>query len=397
MATYGKTKGVTPMSQIKSLFIKAMEGIDLSPAARKHYPKEIALLSRHHNGRSPVELTPREIRYYLDEKRLKVPQGLLLQIVNALCFFYTHVLDWAWNPSQMLSLPTRKALASVETPLRRRFIRDMELRNLTPGTRLNYLSQVERFARYHWKCPSLLGQKEIRDYLIHKLEVERQSISAVRTAMTALRFLYTWSLGRPQDFQGIPLPKGRNRLPVVLAQEEVAQFLEAVSCPKYRAIFSVLYGAGLRVSELTGLQVGNIDCKRKMIRVNQGKGRKDRYVHLSPALEKAIAEYRKIYEPKAVLFPGSAPTVPLRDRTVSKACARYAKRAGLTKHVTAHVFRHSFATHLLENGTKIRDIQLQLGHRSVRTTEIYLKVARTSICSTTSPLDLLPKIPSLTE
>jgi len=390
-------EGVTPMSLTKSLFLKAMEAVDLPISTQNRYARELILLCRHHGGRSPVELSPPEIRHYLDQLRLKVPQAVLAVSVHAICFFYTHVVDWVWNPCKMLSLPTRKALTARETPLRRRFLQDMELRNLKPGTRLNYLSQVERFARFFWKSPCQLGQKEIRQYLLYLLEVERKSISAVRTAMTALRFLYRWSLERPQDFQGIPLPKGSDRLPTVLAQEEVVLLLNEVKNLKHLALFSTLYGTGLRVSELTSLKVKDLDFKRKVVFVHQGKGGKDRCVMLSPTLEELLSRYRQAYKPRSILFPGLDPNVPIGDRSVSKASSKYAKKVGLTKQVTAHVFRHSFATHLLESGVDLRTIQLLLGHSSISSTQVYVKLARNKICSTTSPLDLLPKLSSAKE
>jgi integrase/recombinase XerD len=189
--------------------------------------------------------------------------------------------------------------------------------------------------------------------------------------------------------KGVVSPKKEMKLPVILSAAEVAQFLAAITSLKHRAILMTAYATGLRVSEVVALQVADIDSSRMVIRVRQGKGHKDREVMLSPRLLAVLREYWKMVKPKNWLFPGQIPDRPLTAKSVSNACVKAGRNAGLDKHVTVHTLRHSFATHLLESGTNIRTIQLLLGHRSLRTTAVYTHVSAGSLQATQSPLDRL--------
>ena len=188
------------------------------------------------------------------------------------------------------------------------------------------------------------------------------------------------------------MPKRPSRLPVILSREEVLRFLDALERPKHRAIFAAIYAAGLRVSEATHLKVGDIDSQRMMLRVEQGKGQKDRYVMLSDRLLAELLAYWKLARPALWMFPGNRPEKPITRDAVERACIRARLASGVQKPFTPHSLRHTFATHLLELGTDVRTIQLLLGHRSLSTTTIYLKVATSTVCSTSSPFDLLPRV-----
>ena len=217
--------------------------------------------------------------------------------------------------------------------------------------------------------------------------------------MAALRFLYRVTLRKRWSFDDvIPAPKKPQSLPVVLSPQEVVRFLDAVQAAKHRAILTTCYAAGLRISEAIGLTVSVIDSQRMVLRIANGKGQKDRYVMLSPKLLAVLRAWWKVQRPRHWLFPGARPEAPITRSAVQLACQRASRRARLGKAVTPHLLRHTFAVHLLEAGTDLRTIQLLLGHRSLQTTSRYLRVATTKVCSTTSPLDLLPRpVPERTQ
>ncbi|KVQ98751.1 integrase [Burkholderia ubonensis] len=279
------------------------------------------------------------------------------------------------------------------TELRRRMIEDMRVRNLAANTQRAYLQQVRGFAQYFGRSPALLGPEEIRTYQLHLVEVQRRSRSTLVVATAALRFLYTITLKRDWAIEEIPMSKVPRRLPVILSPDEVMRFLEAIPSIKYRAILMTAYAGGLRISEVTRLRVGDIDSQRMVLRVEQGKGQADRYVMLSPRLLEILREYWRIGRSQNWLFPGRLPDQPIGDAIVRQACDGARCRAGISKPITPHTLRHTFATHLLESGTDVRTIQLLLGHRSLATTSRYLKVATSTVCATTSPFDRLPLQP----
>jgi len=265
------------------------------------------------------------------------------------------------------------------TPLRQRMLEDMEMRNLSARTQKSYVRQVAQFAKHFDKSPDQLGAEEIRTYLLSLVRRDA-SCNQFNVSRCALRFFYEVTLKR--EFPDIVCAKKPKKLPVVLSQSEVGQLLAAPKKLKHRAIVTTLYAAGLRVSELVGLRVTDIDSQRMVIRVRQGKGNKDRYVMLSPKLLALLREYWKERRPKERLFPVTV-------RCVQLLCAAMARKAKLGKRVSPHTLRHCFATHLLENGENIRKIQVLLGHRSVQTTARYLHVSMEAITSTYSPLDRL--------
>jgi len=279
------------------------------------------------------------------------------------------------------------------TPLRQSMLDDMRIRNFTQNTQRSYQEQVFRFAQHFGRSPEELGPDDVRAYQIHLLEVRKLSAGSRSIAAAALRFLYKVTLKRDWAVEYIPLPKLPTRLPVILSPEEVSGFLNAVGNIKHRVILEVAYAAGLRVSELTHLKVSDIDSKRMVLRVEQGKGQKDRYVMLSPELLERLRAYWKIARPQDWLFPGKVAGQPITRFAVELVCQRARRRCGMQKPITPHSLRHAFATHLLERGTDVRTIQLLLGHRSLATTSRYLKLATSTVCATRSPFDLLPQPP----
>lgn len=278
------------------------------------------------------------------------------------------------------------------TELRQRYLQDLRLRNYAPKTLQAYVECVSLFARYFKRSPEELGPEHIREYQRFLVEEKKCSWSRFNQTVCALRFLYRNTLGRDWAISHIPFPRKQKKLPVVLSRDEAAVFLAAIRRLKYRTILSLCYGAGLRISEALHLHVSDIDSKRMLIRVRQAKGHKDRYVMLSPKMLELLREYWKADRPTSWLFPGRGKDRPLDATSLQHACQRARSDSGITKPVTPHTLRHSFATHLLEAGANIRTIQLLLGHNSLQTTAVYTHVSQTTVGETVSPFDLLPTL-----
>jgi len=278
------------------------------------------------------------------------------------------------------------------TYLRQRMTEDMQVRNLSPHTQASYVQQVSLFARYFDKSPEILSAEDIRTYQLYLTNERKLAPCSILIAVAALRFLYKVTLHREWTFENIiPAPKKPQTLPVVLSPEEVLQFLGCVQSSKHRTILTICYATGLRISEATRLIPTDIDSQRMVVRVDQGKGQKDRYVMLSPRLLEILRDWWRAAKPKQWLFTGDIPGKHISKAAVQRACKKAHGLCRISKPITPHSMRHAFAVHLLESGTDVRTIQLLLGHRSLATTARYLRIATSKVCSTISPLDLLPR------
>jgi site-specific recombinase XerD len=275
------------------------------------------------------------------------------------------------------------------TPLRQRMIDDMQLRNFSPGTQKGYISHVAAFARYFNRRPEELDQEAVRQYLLYLINDRKLSAEAVNQHSSALKFLYLTTLELPWSDVDFPRARREHKLPVVLSSEELLLFFDNIAGLKYRAALMVCYGAGLRVSEAVSLKVSDIDSKRMLIRVEQGKGKKDRYAMLSERLLHVLRRYWVAARPTDYLFPSWRAGQHLSPGPLQQACRDAANLSGLRKKVTTHTLRHSFATHLLEGGTDLRVIQVLLGHTRIDTTARYTSVSPRVIGATISPLDRL--------
>jgi integrase/recombinase XerD len=275
------------------------------------------------------------------------------------------------------------------TPLRQRMTEDMQLRNFAPATQRNYIYHVDRFARFYWSSPEQLDLDDIRDFHLHLLNDRHYSPEAVSQSVSALKFLYTVTLEMPWTDDQFPRPRIPHKLPVVLSQQEVERFFECVPSLRNRAALMICYGAGLRVSEVVALKVGDIDSQRKLLRVEQGKGKKDRYAMLSPRLLDVLRTWWRTARPQYWLFDSWRMGRHMNQAALQVACHEAAQRAGIAKKVSVHTLRHSFATDLLENGTDTRVIQVLLGHSRIETTARYAAVSPQLIGQTLSPLDRL--------
>jgi integrase/recombinase XerD len=279
------------------------------------------------------------------------------------------------------------------TPLRRRMTEDLILHNRSPKTSRLYLNGVADVARHFHTSPDQLGAEHVRSYLLHLIQERHVSGNVHKQARLALQFFYRVTLGRDWVVAEVARPKAPKKLPVVLSQDEMARFLNALHNPKHRALLMTAYAGGLRLSEVAGLRVEDIDTARMVIHVRQGKGHKDRDVMLSPRLLTVLREYGATDRPRPYLFPGRQPDQPVSPRTVPMVCRRALEASGLSKHVHMHTLRHSFATHLLESGTDLRTIQVLLGHHSFSTTARYLHITTATLKSTRSPWDGLEPAP----
>jgi len=279
------------------------------------------------------------------------------------------------------------------SPLRRRMIEDMAIRHFTPKTQSDYIRHVRALAVFLRRSPELAEPEDLRRFQLH-MAAEGASPGTMNAAVSALRFFFGVTLGRVGFGTCLAATPSPERLPVVLSTEEVARLLGCAPGLKYQAALSVAYGCGLRVSEIVHLKVGDIDSARMLIRVEQGKGRKDRYVMLSQDLLDILRAWWTVKRPRGWLFPGQQPGQPITARQLNRVVHTAATAAKLDKRVSMHTLRHSFATHLLERKTDIRVIQVLLGHRKLDTTALYTRVALNTIRAVESPLaHLRPKAP----
>ena len=283
------------------------------------------------------------------------------------------------------------------TPLRKRFIDDMQLRNFAPETQRNYVHHIHSLARFYLTSPDQLDLEDIREFQLYLINGRCYSANAVNQFVSAAKFFYNVTLETPWSNDALPRARVPYKLPVVLSPQEVEKFFANVPIMRYRAALMVVYGAGLRVSEVVALKISDIDSKRMLIRIEQGKGKKDRYAMLSPRLLEVLRAWwraegcneRRADPPLDYLFPAWRFGRHMNEGTLQLACKEAAQRAGIGKRVTVHTLRHCFGTHLLENGTDIRIIQTLLGHSRIDTTARYTHVSPGLIGRTPSPLDQL--------
>ena len=280
------------------------------------------------------------------------------------------------------------------SPLRQRMLEDMALRKLAPKTQSNYLRAVINFTCFLGRAPDTASPEDLRRYQLHLVNTGTTSIS-LNAAITALRFFFGVTLERPEALAKMSTVREPRKLPVVLSCEEVARLIAAAGKPKYQAVLSVAYGAGLRASEVVALKVGDVDSTRMTLRIEQGKGRKDRYAMLSPLLLERLRIWWRDAHAKGKmldggwLFPGQNPINPMSTRQFNRICHLAAEAAGIDKRVSPHTLRHSYATHLLEQKVDIRIIQVLLGHKKLETTALYAQVATDVLREVVSPLESL--------
>src|SRR2546428_8477846 len=279
------------------------------------------------------------------------------------------------------------------TPLRKRMLEELQRCNDSPNTIRSTLYAVEDFARYFGKSPDKLGQEHLRQYQLYLLNDRKLTVDTIIGRIAALRFFFVKVLRRPYREIDLVYPKRPERLPVILSEEEVARLIESAATSYHRVILMTLYGAGLRREEPCRLKVTDVDSQRMVLHVRQGKGHKDRDVTLSPRLLEILRAYWKWRKPKTYLFPSyhsKRREQPISSRTVYYAVCEAARRAGIKKKVYPHLLRHSWATHLLERGTDLRTIQIQLGHFDLEATTIYLHLSQRHLQSINNPIEALP-------
>ena len=273
-------------------------------------------------------------------------------------------------------------------PLRQRMIDDMTARRYSEKVQKAYVRHVRTFAAFLGPSPDTATSDDLRRFQLHMAQ-QQISPGSINAAIAALRFFFTVTLERPDLVRPLTTVNKPRKAPVVLSQEEVARLLEAAPGLKYKAALSVAYGAGLRVSEVANLKVSDIDSQRMMLRVEQGKGQRDRYVMLSPQLLELLRDWWHAARPQVWIFPGQNPINPMTPRQLNRAVTAAKNLAGISKRISPHTLRHSFATHLLEQGVDIRVIQVLLGHAKLETTALYTRVAVNTVRDVKSPLERL--------
>ena len=272
------------------------------------------------------------------------------------------------------------------SPLRRRMIEDMTIRKLAPKTQQGYIRTIKDFAVFLGRSPDRASFEDVRRFQLHLVQSGAHP-PILNHAVSALRFFFRITLKQAAITEHTQFIHKPRKLPVVLSPEEVARLLNAASGLKYKAALSVAYGAGLRASEVISLKVCDIDSKRMIIRVEQGKGHKDRNVMLSPHLLALLRAWWQAARPKGWLFPGRNPVQPMTTRQLNRACHAAAQAAGIERNVSLHTLRHSFPTHLLEQNIDVRVIQVLLGHAKIESTALYTRVATKTIQRVMSPLE----------
>jgi integrase/recombinase XerD len=274
--------------------------------------------------------------------------------------------------------------------LRERMEREMVLRRLALRTRQAYIAQVTALSKHYRRSPDLLTEQEIQSYLFYLIEERKLARSTCLQALHGLRFFYHETLKRTELNFGIPHSRVPQKLPEILSREEIERLFEAASQFKHRVLLMTTYAAGLRVSEVCALKVGDIDSQRMSIRIEQGKGDKDRYSVLSPRLLTELRRYWQMDRPRVWLFPAArSPGQAMHMHSAQKIYYNARDRAGITKRCGIHGLRHAFATHLLEAGTDVHTIQRLMGHGDIQTTMRYFHLAQQKVVGTRSPLELL--------
>jgi len=264
---------------------------------------------------------------------------------------------------------------------------DLQLRGATPRTQKTYLREAGNFAKYFKRSPEELGEDELKEYMLYLMKERHLSEGTFRFYVSALKFLYRTTLKREWVVEKIKCPKRKRKLPVVLDISEVESLFSVTTNLKHKAMLMITYSSGLRVSETARLKMTDIDSKRMMVRIRQGKGGNDRYSILSQTALEQLRQYWKKYRPTEWLFDGQKKDDHITAQTIQTIFYAAVKRARITKPASVHTLRHSFATHLIEAGTSLHHVQLLLGHRSPTTTTVYLHVSRLNLAQVISPLD----------
>jgi site-specific recombinase XerD len=268
-------------------------------------------------------------------------------------------------------------------------LEELQRRNYAQSTVETYISAVEDFSGYFHQPPDRLGPEHIRQFQLHLIRDRRLAVNTVKQRMAAIQFFFLRTLKRAYLKEEFPYPKAPRRLPSILSQEEVTRLIDAAANLSHRAMLMTLYSTGIRRAELVHLKVTDVDSQRMVIHIQQGKGRKDRDVPLSPKLLETLREYWRCVKPRNYLFPGQSAEAPLTTKAVWFACHGAVKRAGIQKRISPHSLRHSYATHLLESGADLRTIQLLLGHADIKHTLVYLHLSQRHLHATANPLDAL--------
>jgi site-specific recombinase XerD len=352
-------------SALRERMVAQMTEKGLAEATQAAYIRGVLGLVRHCGARRPEEIDVGEARSYVAQLKARGVSDTLRGHASAgIRFLYEQTLGLTWRPV---------------SPLRQRMLEDMALRGFTEKTQSSYIRAVEGLARYHRRSPDTLSDEEIRRYFVHLTRERKLARPTVTIALCGIKFLYVSTLRRDFTLTGVPRPKRDHKLPVVLTRDEVHRILHQVTEPRHRACLTLIYACGLRLGEGCRIQVTDLDRTRGVLHVRAAKGAKDRYVALPPPVLPLLETCWATHRNPVWLFPsvgrgglhGATATTPVPLGTVQQVFRAALAVSGVHKHVSVHALRHSYATHLLEDGVNLRQIQVWLGHNSPAVTSVY--------------------------
>jgi site-specific recombinase XerD len=385
------------MTTLRQQFIEYLQAQEMSTRTQTVYVRAVRQLAEYYHT-SPDQLTDEHIREYLtylkEHKRLS--EGTVMQLLCGLKLFFTQILRRSWNLH--LRAPVRRAKTTYFPPeLRQRFVEDLQLQGLSARTQQAYTRVVRLLSEHYQKSPEHITEEELRQYFLHVTNVKGWSRATMTQSICGIKFFFEQTLQRDWTTLHIVRPAKEKRLPIILTVEEVRQILSAIRLLRYRACLTTMYACGLRLKEGTHLQVADIDSARMLVHVRLGKGGKDRYVPLPQSTLELLRQYWKTHRNPVWLFPATGrggiheghATEPTSHTNTQAAFRAALKDTGINKHASVHTLRHSYATHLLEAGVNLRQIQVYLGHNSVQTTSCYTHltmISNTQACDAINDL-----------
>lgn len=385
------------MTALRQQFIDYLHAQEMSTRTQKAYVRAVRQLAEYYH-RSPDRITDEQIRQYLaylkEQKRLS--EDTIMQLFCGIKLFYTHMLKRPWTIHIKSPLPRSKT-TYFPPKLRQRFIDDLQLQGMSERTQQAYVRAVRQLAEHVQKSPADISEEDLRHYFLHVKNVKHWSRATMTQSICGIKFFFEQTLQRDWTTLHIVRPAKEKRLPVILTREEVRRILSAIRLLRYRACLTTIYACGLRLKEGTHLQVADIDSSRMFVHVRLGKGGKDRYVPLPQSTLELLRQYWKAHRNPVWLFPATGrggihegqATEPTSHTNIQAAFRAALKETGITKKASVHTLRHSYATHLLEAGVNLRQIQVYLGHNSVQTTSFYTHltmISKTQACQAINDL-----------
>jgi len=385
------------MTALRKSFIEYLQAQGMSKRTRQMYVRAVRQLAEYYHT-SPQKITDEQIREYLVylKQQKHLSDGTVMQLLCGLKLFYTQILKRPWNIH--VKSPAHRSKKNCFPPeLRQRFVEDLQLQGMSARTQQAYTRVVRLLAEHYNKSPEQISEEELRRYFLYVKNIKHWSRATMTQSICGIKFFFEQTLHRDWNTLHIVRPAKEKRLPVILTAEEVRRILSAIRLLRYRACLTTIYSCGLRLKEGTHLQVADIDSPRMFVHVRLGKGGKDRYVPLPQNTLELLRQYWKTHRNPVWLFPATGrggihegdATEPTSHTNVQAAFRAALKDTGISKKASVHTLRHSYATHLLEAGVNLRQIQVYLGHNCVQTTSFYTHLTMISKTQACEAINLL--------